>query len=173
MYNILVCDDEKDIVTALSIYLSSEGYQVYEAYNGREALDILEREEIHLVIECCMSFALWWKLGKWWRHTLIFLLGTYCWKGCRAFGRFCIRVWSYFAQLVRSIRFLWKARSIRLKCFGNLSGTEGNGLGLSIARSLTELMGGSLELIVDGDLFKVVLSFPICQGRTVMGLEEK
>lgn len=50
MYNILVCDDEKDIVTALGIYLSSEGYQVYEAYNGREALDILEREEIHLVI---------------------------------------------------------------------------------------------------------------------------
>lgn len=64
---------------------------------------------ILLMIECCMSFALWWKLGKWWRHTLIFLLGTYCWKGCRAFGRFCIRVWSYFAQLVRSIRFLWKA----------------------------------------------------------------
>ena len=50
MYNILVCDDEKDIVSALEIYLRSEGYTVYSAYNGREALDLLEREEIHLVL---------------------------------------------------------------------------------------------------------------------------
>ena len=50
MYNILVCDDEKDIVSALEIYLGSEGYQVYSAYNGREALDVLGREEIHLVL---------------------------------------------------------------------------------------------------------------------------
>ena len=41
MYHILVCDDEKDIVTALGIYLKSDGYQVYEAYNGKEALDII------------------------------------------------------------------------------------------------------------------------------------
>ncbi len=39
--------------------------------------------------------------------------------------------------------------------------TEGSGLGLSIAKSLTELMGGSFELVVDGDLFKVMLYFPI------------
>ena len=50
MYNILVCDDEKDIVSALEIYLRSEGYTVYSAYNGREALELLEREEIHLVL---------------------------------------------------------------------------------------------------------------------------
>lgn len=50
MYNILVCDDEKDIVSALNIYLKSEGYTVYTAYNGKEALEMLEQEEIHLVL---------------------------------------------------------------------------------------------------------------------------
>lgn len=50
MYNVLVCDDEKDIVSALKIYLTAEGYQVYEAYNGEEALEVLSREEIHLVL---------------------------------------------------------------------------------------------------------------------------
>ena len=50
MYNVLVCDDEKDIVSALKIYLTAEGYQVYEAYNGKEALEVLSREEIHLVL---------------------------------------------------------------------------------------------------------------------------
>ena len=50
MYNILVCDDEKDIVSALKIYLTSEGYRVYEAYNGEEALAAVEKNEIHLVL---------------------------------------------------------------------------------------------------------------------------
>lgn len=50
MYNILVCDDEKDIVSALRIYLTAEGYQVYEAGNGREALEYLAKEDIHLVL---------------------------------------------------------------------------------------------------------------------------
>ena len=42
--------------------------------------------------------------------------------------------------------------------------TEGSGLGLSIAQSLTELMQGRFELSVDGDLFKVTLSFPEAQA---------
>lgn len=50
MYNILVCDDEKDIVSALKIYLMAEGYQVFEAYNGREALKLMEEKDIHLVL---------------------------------------------------------------------------------------------------------------------------
>lgn len=45
MYNILVCDDEKDIVEALGIYLSSEGYGVVKAYNGIEAVDIMKDEQ--------------------------------------------------------------------------------------------------------------------------------
>jgi signal transduction histidine kinase len=40
--------------------------------------------------------------------------------------------------------------------------TEGSGLGLSIARSLTELMKGKMDLSVDGDLFKVTLTFDVC-----------
>jgi len=50
MYNILVCDDERDIVAALRIYLSSENYKVYEAYSGEEAIDIVEKNDIHLIL---------------------------------------------------------------------------------------------------------------------------
>lgn len=50
MYNILICDDDRDIVSALSIYLSSENYRIYAAYNGQEALDIVESSDIHLVL---------------------------------------------------------------------------------------------------------------------------
>ena len=50
MYNILICDDEKDIVSALKIYLEADGYAAYTAYNGREALAILEKEDIQLVL---------------------------------------------------------------------------------------------------------------------------
>lgn len=50
MYNILVCDDEKEIVNAIDIYLSKEGYKIFKAYNGKEAIDIIENEDIHLLI---------------------------------------------------------------------------------------------------------------------------
>ena len=50
MYNILICDDERDIVSALKIYLTPEGYTLFEAYNGTEALQILRQNEIHLVL---------------------------------------------------------------------------------------------------------------------------
>lgn len=50
MYNILVCDDDKEIVEAIEIYLSKEGYKIIKAYNGEEALKVLKNNEIHLVI---------------------------------------------------------------------------------------------------------------------------
>lgn len=50
MYNILVCDDERDILEALKIYLKMEGYQVFLAEDGKMALQILKEEEIHLVL---------------------------------------------------------------------------------------------------------------------------
>lgn len=50
MYNILVCDDERDITDALKIYLTTEGYKVYTAFNGQEAVDVALKEDIRLVI---------------------------------------------------------------------------------------------------------------------------
>ena len=50
MYNILICDDERDIVSALKIYLSGEEYNLYEAYDGREALEIVRSNDIHLIL---------------------------------------------------------------------------------------------------------------------------
>ena len=50
MYNILICDDEKDIVSALKIYLKTSGYNIYEAYNGKEALEQIKEHDIHLVL---------------------------------------------------------------------------------------------------------------------------
>lgn len=50
MYNILVCDDDKEIVEAIEIYLSQEGYHILKAYDGMQALKILETEDVHLLI---------------------------------------------------------------------------------------------------------------------------
>ncbi len=50
MFNILICDDQKDIVNALKIYLAPEGYQLFEAFNGREAVEIVQENDIHLVL---------------------------------------------------------------------------------------------------------------------------
>ncbi|MCR5025681.1 MAG: response regulator transcription factor [Lachnospiraceae bacterium] len=50
MMNILVCDDDKEIVEAVDIYLSQEGYDVFKAYNGAEALEIINNNDIQLLI---------------------------------------------------------------------------------------------------------------------------
>ena len=50
MSNILICDDEKDIVSALRICLAAEGYEIFEAYNGIQALEIVKANDIHLVL---------------------------------------------------------------------------------------------------------------------------
>ena len=50
MYNILICDDQPDIVNALKIYLSPEGYHLLEAFNGKEALEIVKNNDIHLIL---------------------------------------------------------------------------------------------------------------------------
>ena len=50
MYNILICDDDRDIVEALKIYLSGEDYRLFAAYNGQEALDVVRQHEIHCIL---------------------------------------------------------------------------------------------------------------------------
>ena len=50
MYNILVCDDDREIVDAIEIYLTQEGYHILKAYDGMQAVQMLEREDIHLLI---------------------------------------------------------------------------------------------------------------------------
>lgn len=50
MYNVLICDDQPDIVNALKIYLAPEGYQLFEAFTGLDALDIVRNHDIHLIL---------------------------------------------------------------------------------------------------------------------------
>lgn len=50
MLNILVCDDDKEIVDAIEIYLVQEGYRVLKAYDGIQAMEILQQQEVHLLI---------------------------------------------------------------------------------------------------------------------------
>ena len=48
--NILICDDDREIVGAIEVYLKNEGYDIFKAYDGIEALDIVRKEEIHLIL---------------------------------------------------------------------------------------------------------------------------
>ena len=50
MFNILVCDDDKEIVEAIEIYLTQEGYHVLKAYDGEEALKVLKQENVDLLV---------------------------------------------------------------------------------------------------------------------------
>lgn len=50
METILVCDDDREIVEAIDIYLSQEGYRVLKAYDGIEALEVLKNNEVHLLV---------------------------------------------------------------------------------------------------------------------------
>ena len=50
MYHVLICDDQPDIVNALKIYLAPEGYHLFEAYTGQEALDVVRKNDIHLIL---------------------------------------------------------------------------------------------------------------------------
>ena len=50
MMNILICDDDREIVNAIEVYLKNEGYTIFKAYDGLEALGVAEKNELHLII---------------------------------------------------------------------------------------------------------------------------
>ena len=50
MFNILVCDDDKEIVDAIELYLSQDGYHILKAYDGLQAIEIMKKEEVHLIL---------------------------------------------------------------------------------------------------------------------------
>ncbi len=50
MANILVCDDDREIVDAIEIYLLQEGYTIFKAYDGQEAIRVLKEQQIHLLL---------------------------------------------------------------------------------------------------------------------------
>ena len=50
MYNVLICDDQPDIVNALKIYLTPEGYNLFEAFTGAQAVEIAKNNDIHLIL---------------------------------------------------------------------------------------------------------------------------
>lgn len=50
MYNVLICDDQPDIVNALKIYLAPEGYNLFEAFTGKEAVEVVKNNDIHLIL---------------------------------------------------------------------------------------------------------------------------
>ena len=50
MYNILICDDQPDIVNALKIYLAPEGYNLFEAFTGKQAVAMVQQQEFHLIL---------------------------------------------------------------------------------------------------------------------------
>ena len=91
MYNILVCDDDREIVDAIEIYLTQEGYHVLKAYDGMQAIQMLEREEIQLLIIDVMMPKL---------------------DGIRATLK--IREKSYFLLLSNAIRFLYIVLMLRI-----------------------------------------------------------
>ena len=68
MYNVLICDDQPDIVNALKIYLTPEGYNLFEAFTGTQAVEIAKNNDIHLILLDVMGKNL--RLPRQWKNMV-------------------------------------------------------------------------------------------------------
>lgn len=99
MYNILVCDDDRAIADALEIYLKQEGYKVHKAYDGLEALKIVDEKEIHLIILDIMMPGLDGFFSSYSPEEIVAVIGVYfIWSIDLSIGL------SYILSMVRHIK---------------------------------------------------------------------
>ena len=156
MKNILICDDEQDILAALRIYLSGGDYRVFEAKDGLEAVLTLPETELYAAVDG----RLMWRI----LDNLFSNARKYAQSGTRFYidaKEAESLVTLQFKNISRERLNVPAEELLERFVRGDSARTgEGSGLGLSIARSLTELQRGSFDLSVDGDLFKVELRFP-------------
>lgn len=158
MHNILVCDDDRDIVAALKIYLSGGEYRVFEAYNGAEAVEAVRKNDIHLVLMDIMmpeldGIAATAAIRRE-SNAPIILLTAKSESSDKVLG-LNVGADDYITKPFDPVEVL--ERFVR----GDSSRTtEGSGLGLNIAKSLVELQKGTFTIAIDGDLFKVGFVLP-------------
>lgn len=147
MAEILVCDDDKEIVEAIEIYLTQEGHHILKAYDGEQAIRVLQNHPVDLLIIDVMM------------PKLDGIRATLKIREKNALPIIILSAKSEDADKILGLNVgadELTERFIR----GDVSrNTEGSGLGLSIAKDLVQLQGGEFRLYLDGDLFKVTIEF--------------
>lgn len=152
MYKILICDDEKDIVSALDIYLKAEGYDTILAYNGNEALRLITENEIHLVLmdimmPVCDGITAMIKLREF-SNIPVILLTAKSEDTDKVLG-LNVGADDYITKPFNPIELIARVRS-QLRRYTKLGGiTEEN---TSLVIGNIELNDKSKEVRVDGDL---------------------
>ena len=155
MYNILVVDDEKEITDAIEVYLKNQNYNVFKAYDGIQALEIFDREEIHLVLIDIMMPGLdgtktTIKIREKSPVPIIFLSAKS--EDMDKILGLNIGADDYITKLFNPMELLARVNS-NLRRYTNYSNGASKGNVLKIGG--IELRDDSKELIVDGDVVKI------------------
>lgn len=155
MYNVLVVDDEKEITDAIEVYLKNQNYNVFKAYDGIQALEIFDREEIHLVLIDIMMPGLdgtktTIKIREKSPVPIIFLSAKS--EDMDKILGLNIGADDYITKLFNPMELLARVNS-NLRRYTNYSNGASKGNVLKIGG--IELRDDSKELIVDGDVVKI------------------